>query len=64
MKIFSLLRNAFKQIFYTIPREAVCNHKYCYRYTICTKCGKRYSGKSEPEYTPHFMVNGKLTPRE
>lgn len=41
-----------------------CNHTYCYRDLHCTKCGELYKGKYEPEFTPHFMIDGKLVPEE
>ena len=40
----------------------VCDHRYCYRDTHCTKCGKAYVGDGEPNYTPHLIRNGKPVP--
>lgn len=44
------------------PTPLPCNHRYCYRYSVCTKCGKRYAGPGEPYFTPHIVVNDKLVP--
>lgn len=37
-----------------------CDHRYCYRYRVCTRCGE-YKRGAEPLYTPHILdsVTGK-----
>lgn len=42
--------------------SASCDHRYCYRDTHCTLCGKLYSGTGEPNFTPHIIVNDKPVP--
>lgn len=45
------------------PEKEECNHVYCYRSRVCTRCGHLHTGPKEPEYTPHFMIDGKLVPK-